>query len=134
MGFSTLFIVSGQVKSGKSIIRLTKIVPKAPAQSAIKHVNIVSNSSLGHDSDPYTGPPTPERDALWEGLYNCELIFEEFNKDSSNKKLVGLSKIPLESAAQLVNRTVPIPGDPGQYIVSLDVFHELHCLVSHLQV
>jgi hypothetical protein len=43
---------------------------------------------------------------------------------------VGISRIPKSSAAQLVNKTVPIPGDPGYYVVSLNVFHQLHCLVS----
>lgn len=32
-------------------------------------------------------------------------------------------------AARLANRTVPIGNDPGYYAVTLDVFHELHCLV-----
>lgn len=43
---------------------------------------------------------------------------------------VGVSRIPISDAAQLVNRTVPIANDPGYYVVSLDVFHELHCLVG----
>ena len=37
-----------------------------------------------------------------------------------------------KDAAKLANRTVPIPGDPEHYAVSIDVFHQLHCLVSHL--
>lgn len=36
----------------------------------------------------------------------------------------------MSDAAQLANRTVPIGNDPGNYAVTLDVFHELHCLVS----
>ncbi|KAG5915915.1 hypothetical protein E4U42_007877 [Claviceps africana] len=28
----------------------------------------------------------------------------------------------------MVNHTLPIPGDDGYYITSLDVFHQLHCL------
>jgi hypothetical protein len=36
--------------------------------------------------------------------------------------------IPKESAAQLVNWTSPIPGDEGNYITMLDVFHQIHCL------
>lgn len=29
-----------------------------------------------------------------------------------------------------MNKTVPIPNDPGYYVVELNVFHQLHCLVS----
>jgi hypothetical protein len=43
---------------------------------------------------------------------------------------VGISRIPISAAALLVNRTVPIPGDPEHYVVSLSVFHQLHCLVG----
>ncbi|KAF1978171.1 hypothetical protein BU23DRAFT_577611 [Bimuria novae-zelandiae CBS 107.79] len=39
-----------------------------------------------------------------------------------------MSRIPLQEASQLTNRTVPIPDDPGYYVVTIDVFHELHCL------
>lgn len=37
-------------------------------------------------------------------------------------------KVPEDSARQLVNWTSPIPGDEGNYITILDVFHQLHCL------
>lgn len=93
-------------------------------------MNIVSNSSLGFDNDPFTGPPTPERDALWEDLYNCMRLRRSVFEASLTLELVAMIKIPIESAAKLADRTVPIPGDPGQYIISLDVFHELHCLVN----
>lgn len=36
----------------------------------------------------------------------------------------------MSDAAQLFNRTVPIANDPGFYVMSLDVFHELHSLVG----
>jgi hypothetical protein len=44
--------------------------------------------------------------------------------------IVGISRIAMSDAARLSNKTVPIPDDPGQYVVSLDVFHQLHCLVG----
>jgi Mycotoxin biosynthesis protein UstYa len=42
----------------------------------------------------------------------------------------GITKIPRESAAKLVNKTVAIPDllPDRQYAVQLDVFHQLHCL------
>lgn len=42
-----------------------------------------------------------------------------------------ISKINRKDAAKLTNRTVPIPGDPDHYAVSIDIFHQLHCLVFH---
>lgn len=36
-------------------------------------------------------------------------------------------RIPEHQATQLVNRTSKIPND-DHYIVSIDVFHQLHCL------
>lgn len=38
-------------------------------------------------------------------------------------------KIPREQAAQLTNLTINIPGEEDHYLVGLDVFHQLHCLV-----
>ena len=37
--------------------------------------------------------------------------------------------IPMEQAAKLPVKTTPIPEAPGYYVVGLDVFHQLHCLV-----
>ena len=36
----------------------------------------------------------------------------------------------MEEATQLEELTAPIPGDEDHYIVGIDVFHQLHCLVS----
>jgi hypothetical protein len=38
------------------------------------------------------------------------------------------SKIPRDQASQLVNLTINIPGEEDQYLIGLDVFHQLHCL------
>lgn len=46
------------------------------------------------------------------------------------RSIVGVSRIPMSDAARLVNKTVPLAEYPGEYVVSLDVFHQLHCLVS----
>jgi tRNA uridine 5-carbamoylmethylation protein Kti12 len=42
---------------------------------------------------------------------------------------VTTSRISAEEAAKLRNETVRIPDDPENYIISIDVFHQLHCLV-----
>ena len=39
-------------------------------------------------------------------------------------------KIPRSEAILLPNKTYPIKDQPGYYIGILDVFHQLHCLVS----
>ena len=39
-------------------------------------------------------------------------------------------KIPKAEAALLPNKTWPIANEPGYYLASLDVFHQLHCLVG----
>lgn len=42
-----------------------------------------------------------------------------------------MSAIPREQAALLPNQTERVPGDgPPRYAVGLDIFHQLHCLVS----
>lgn len=36
--------------------------------------------------------------------------------------------VPEHEARRLPNYTVGIPGKDGEYIIGLDVFHQLHCL------
>jgi hypothetical protein len=49
----------------------------------------------------------------------------------ANQPPVGISKITMDEARPLKNHTVPM-DDEGHYIVTLDVFHQLHCLVCFL--
>jgi hypothetical protein len=42
----------------------------------------------------------------------------------------GFVGIPRDQAAQLSNLTAPIPGWDDHYLVGIDVFHQLHCLVG----
>lgn len=46
---------------------------------------------------------------------------------------VGISHITKEEASQLVNQTYRFPGHKDHYCITLDVFHQLHCLVSSLR-
>lgn len=43
--------------------------------------------------------------------------------------LVGVSAIPKSEAAKLAGHTLRFSDDPDNYVVILDVFHQLHCLV-----
>ncbi|PLB48380.1 hypothetical protein P170DRAFT_427466 [Aspergillus steynii IBT 23096] len=83
----------------------------SPAQDVVRYHNVTFTRSLEPDLTKYQGPPSDENYAAWEDLYDF-----------------SLSKIPLSSAAQLVDKTVPIPDSPGDYAIALDVFHQLHCL------
>lgn len=40
---------------------------------------------------------------------------------------VGVSKIPEEQARKLANETLTPPGTK-EYLIELDIFHQLHCL------
>jgi hypothetical protein len=42
---------------------------------------------------------------------------------------VGVTAINREQAKLLPNWTSPVFGQPDAYVVQLDVFHQLHCLV-----
>lgn len=65
---------------------------------------------------------------------DCTTVSEQLDLEGSiaHSLLVGISRITKEQAAQLPNKTQPIPGDDGYYISELDVFHNLHCLVCYI--
>ncbi|OAG13184.1 uncharacterized protein CC84DRAFT_1228221 [Paraphaeosphaeria sporulosa] len=83
----------------------------SPATSAIKYKTVIFQAGIDSDTSPYQGKPSQEIDHEWEELHKY-----------------GVSRIPMSDAAQLANRTSPIPGDEGHYVVILEVFHQLHCL------
>lgn len=62
----------------------------------------------------FQGPPDDVKDELWERLY-------------AN---TSFTVIDAERARRLPNRTMVIPGTDGDGVVSLEVFHQLHCIVS----
>lgn len=45
------------------------------------------------------------------------------------RSIVGISRISASEARRMANKTLPIPDDNDHYIISLSVFHQLHCLV-----
>jgi len=42
----------------------------------------------------------------------------------------GVVKISKADAERLPNVTLPIPGEADEYIVGIEVYHQLHCLVG----
>jgi hypothetical protein len=59
--------------------------------------------------------------------FDTSLLPDDGEVDSTLDTIV---KIPKSEAALLPNKTWPIVTEPGYYIASLDVFHQLHCLVG----
>ncbi|KAF8277889.1 hypothetical protein DL93DRAFT_2043986, partial [Clavulina sp. PMI_390] len=89
----------------------------APAAEVLTHKHRLSKRFT--EISPYHGSRTEERDLLWANLY-------------MPYTWVGL---PREMVEALPNRTERIQDDverlsEPRYLVDLDVFHQLHCLVS----
>ncbi|KAK4182267.1 hypothetical protein QBC35DRAFT_396303 [Podospora australis] len=105
----------------------------APALPAISHERVVFSSGFGIEQSPFQGPPSEENNKLWAGLYDCKLRAENallpdvMLRTGSFK--VGISRISADEARPMDNKTLPIPGREGGYVVQLSVFHQLHCLV-----
>ncbi|KAJ7118118.1 hypothetical protein C8R44DRAFT_923355, partial [Mycena epipterygia] len=83
----------------------------APAQDAARTKLIKFTRGVADDTPLYDRRPSPAVDKAWRKLY-------EFTE----------TKIPLEQAMKMPNHTWPFLGDEGNYIIALDVFHQLHCL------
>lgn len=84
------------------------------------------------------GAPSPKVDAAWQDLYNCNShlarsqSFYDIKSETNDNVITidGVSRLIKEEAQKMVNKTLPIPNDPGYYITELSVFHQLHCLVG----
>ncbi|PGH08527.1 hypothetical protein AJ80_07847 [Polytolypa hystricis UAMH7299] len=83
----------------------------SPAQDAVRYKRTTFTTGFEGGLSKYQGPPSAENEKAWDELYGY-----------------GISRIPESQAKKLVDKTLPIPGDPGYYIAGLDVFHQLHCL------
>ncbi|GAQ47695.1 hypothetical protein AAWM_06151 [Aspergillus awamori] len=82
----------------------------SPANEAIEYIKQHKFRAALFEKTPYMGFPTDETDRLWQELYNF-----------------GISKIPEHEARMLPHPTLKVPGT-DEYLVQLDVWHELHCL------
>lgn len=81
-------------------------------------------------------PPSEEVDQAWSDLYNCRDISPCFPRAHRLKYFlpssVGISRISQTEADNLLSKPVRAPADQDTYVVELDVWHQLHCLVrSH---
>ncbi|TQW01129.1 tat pathway signal sequence [Cordyceps javanica] len=86
----------------------------SPASESIENIPRVFRMAFQDDQSPYQGWPDDEKDQLWQDMYSK-----------------GMSiRIDEQAAGSLLNRTehAPVVGIQHDYVVGLDVFHQLHCL------
>ncbi|KAL9071438.1 MAG: hypothetical protein Q9157_005471 [Trypethelium eluteriae] len=84
----------------------------SPAQDILAYKVVTFSNAMQDDRSKYQGLPTDEVDEAWEGLYSKEII----------------TKIEEEQAKKLPDTTLGLHDEPGQYVVGLEVFHQLQCL------
>ncbi|KAJ6437215.1 slyX domain-containing protein [Purpureocillium lavendulum] len=86
----------------------------SPANHLVEYVTRKFNRSRGDDKTPFQGWPTDEIDQTWAESYIPGL----------------LSTLDPDTASQLPEQTerLPLKGRESEYIVTLDAFHQMHCL------
>ncbi|KAJ6785076.1 hypothetical protein PWT90_08530 [Aphanocladium album] len=89
----------------------------SPASDAVEYVESRFKIAFIKDESPYQGWPDDEKDQLWQDMY------------SSDEEGMAI-RIDEAAAQKLINTTehAPVPGLEKDYMVGLDVFHQLHCL------
>ncbi|KIX97043.1 uncharacterized protein Z520_07157 [Fonsecaea multimorphosa CBS 102226] len=85
---------------------------EAPANEAIEYEIRTFSSSSAQEPTIYLGPPDDKVDKAWEDIYGA----------------YQRTRIDGAEAARLPNQTASITNDPGHYLITIDVFHQLHCL------
>ncbi|KAF7329963.1 FAD/NAD(P)-binding domain-containing protein [Mycena kentingensis (nom. inval.)] len=83
----------------------------SPAEGAIKYKQLKFHRGFADDVPIYERRPSPEVDAAWEDLY-----------------AYAATRIPRSEAVKMTNKTWPVLDEPGNYVIALEVFHQLHCL------
>lgn len=85
-----------------------------PARSAIKYETQVFDHSqvfFNYTPKPFSGVPSPEKEAAWDSL------LKNFNLRLTESEMRSLGKM---------DDNLPLPD--GGYFGSLTVFHQLHCI------
>ncbi|KAK8098782.1 uncharacterized protein PG998_012023 [Apiospora kogelbergensis] len=86
--------------------------PYSPANHLIQYEYREFTLGLGETQTKYEAAPSPEVDAAWNDLFSMSVV-----------------AISRDDASRLHEKTQPLPHDPeDRYVVSLSVFHDLHCL------
>ncbi|KAJ7479760.1 hypothetical protein FB451DRAFT_1131033 [Mycena latifolia] len=83
----------------------------SPAQHMIEYRTVKFHRGLQGDIPIYERSPSAEVDQAWEELY-----------------AYAASRVPKSEVVKMTNTTWPILHEEGNYVLALDVFHQLHCL------
>ncbi|KIJ33401.1 hypothetical protein M422DRAFT_52453 [Sphaerobolus stellatus SS14] len=84
----------------------------SPAAEAVEYFNVKFHRGLKDDVPLYEEIPSTASDEAWEALWNVSYLM-----------------VPKDKASQMVNSTWELTGNnKGNSLLSLDVFHQLHCL------
>ncbi|KAF8303389.1 hypothetical protein DL93DRAFT_2090270 [Clavulina sp. PMI_390] len=89
----------------------------SPAAEALTHQHRLSKRFT--ETSPYHGPRTEARDMLWANLYM------PYTWAGLPRKMIEA----LPNRTERIQNDVERLGEP-RYLIDLDVFHQLHCLVS----
>ena len=89
----------------------------APADEAVEYQSLVFDPGYGQNISSgerifYSGPPNAAIDTAWGAFHRAKY-----------------ARISKQEAEQLDTPTAMLEDGSG-YIISLDIFHQLHCLVS----
>ncbi|KAL0768502.1 hypothetical protein CaCOL14_009477 [Colletotrichum acutatum] len=115
LGFSLLALITEPLWK-KCDCKDPSLGSYSPAMDVIIYEDVDFGKYFAADNrSPYMEKPSREIDEMWKELYNF-----------------GLTGLTPEEASQLPEPTAHLPHDNNTYVVSLSVFHQLHC-VNHLR-
>lgn len=119
----------------------SNVIIIAPALEAVEYVDQDFADSFNSTSI-YRGPPNPEREAAWDKLTYSKsfrpspihykelsialttMNYVEHGIEVPESELAGLNRSPADNLKK-------VPKEVGNgYVGILEVFHQLHCLVS----
>ena len=81
---------------------------------------------------PYSGRPNARTEKAWDELLNGSCVPSEGWLVSADGVKVGIISITAEEHDRFHGPTAPDRRNDGRYVVVLDMFHQLHCVVSNL--
>lgn len=111
-----------------------RTIDPAPANHVIDYEQVDFFSGFGKEKTQFFGAPDDRTDELWEKLLSGESDLQvlQYNVDILiffDVAIVGIVDIDENQAKQFIDVTAEDRDNPGHYTTSLDVFHQLHCLV-----
>lgn len=106
----------------------------APALEAVEYIDYDFAAEF-NSTNKYRGPPTAEREDAWFNLTYSETSLEYSSRNTPDLPTEHAMEIPADKIASL-NRSEAdnlkhVPEEVGTgYVAIIEVFHQLHCLVS----